>query len=99
MQVQLCAVITQPTIAVSTDTLQFDTLQCGTCQVIAHSTNKTAVPEYVNIPYPCLQVQSDCALPGGVLLTPSFGSSFGQHPNPNLFVTLPLPNVKSALHH
>lgn len=38
MQVQLCAVITQPTIAVSTDTLQFDTLQCGMCQVIAHST-------------------------------------------------------------
>lgn len=38
MQVQLCAVITQPTITVSTDTLQFDTLQCGTCQVIAHST-------------------------------------------------------------
>lgn len=69
MQVQLCAVITQPTVAVSPATLEFDTLQCGMCQVIAYSTlfffmNKTSwgrhnsqvVPEYVDIPYPDLQL-------------------------------------------
>lgn len=81
MQVQLCAFLTQPTIAVSTDTLEFDTLQCGMCQVMAHITTNTSwgrhislvVPEYIDIPYPYLQLKSDCALPGGVELTPSFG--------------------------
>lgn len=38
MQVQLCAVVTEPTVTVSTDTLQFDMLQCGMCQVIQDNT-------------------------------------------------------------
>uniref|UniRef100_A0A3Q2PEK1 HYDIN axonemal central pair apparatus protein n=1 Tax=Fundulus heteroclitus TaxID=8078 RepID=A0A3Q2PEK1_FUNHE len=33
VQVQLCAVITMPSITVSQDTLQFDTVQCGMCQI------------------------------------------------------------------
>lgn len=38
MQVQLCAVITEPAVTVSADTLHFDMLQCGMCQVIQAST-------------------------------------------------------------
>ncbi|XP_026221932.1 hydrocephalus-inducing protein homolog [Anabas testudineus] len=33
VQVQLCAVVTMPTITVSTDTLLFDNVQCGMCQM------------------------------------------------------------------
>ncbi|XP_022605572.1 hydrocephalus-inducing protein homolog [Seriola dumerili] len=33
VQVRLCAVVTMPYITVSTDTLQFDTVQCGMCQM------------------------------------------------------------------
>lgn len=33
VQVRLCAAVTVPAITVSTDTLQFDTMQCGMCQV------------------------------------------------------------------
>lgn len=33
MQVQLCAVVTEPTVTVSADALRFDMLQCGMCQV------------------------------------------------------------------
>ncbi|XP_071313817.1 hydrocephalus-inducing protein homolog isoform X2 [Trachinotus anak] len=33
VQVRLCAVLTMPAIAVSMDTLQFDTVQCGMCQM------------------------------------------------------------------
>ncbi|XP_047451812.1 hydrocephalus-inducing protein homolog [Mugil cephalus] len=33
VQVRLCAVVTMPSITVSTDTLEFDTLQCGMCQI------------------------------------------------------------------
>ncbi|XP_040894088.1 hydrocephalus-inducing protein homolog [Toxotes jaculatrix] len=33
VQVRLCAVVTMPAITVSTDTLQFDTVQCGMCQM------------------------------------------------------------------
>ncbi|XP_029378255.1 hydrocephalus-inducing protein homolog [Echeneis naucrates] len=33
VQVQLGAVVTVPAVKVSTDTLQFDTLQCGMCQI------------------------------------------------------------------
>ncbi|KAF7656194.1 hypothetical protein LDENG_00045050 [Lucifuga dentata] len=33
VQVKLCAVVTVPAITVSTDTLQFDAVQCGMCQV------------------------------------------------------------------
>lgn len=36
MQVQLCAVVAMPAITVSTDTLLFDTVQCGMCQVIQY---------------------------------------------------------------
>lgn len=36
VQVRLCAVVTVPAITVSTDTLQFDTVQCGMCQVIQY---------------------------------------------------------------
>nr|XP_019962004.1 PREDICTED: hydrocephalus-inducing protein homolog [Paralichthys olivaceus] len=31
--VRLCAVVAMPAVTVSTDTLQFDTLQCGMCQI------------------------------------------------------------------
>uniref|UniRef100_UPI003AADF4DB hydrocephalus-inducing protein homolog n=1 Tax=Centroberyx gerrardi TaxID=166262 RepID=UPI003AADF4DB len=34
VQVRLCAVVTMPAITVSTDTLQFDSVQCGMCQVM-----------------------------------------------------------------
>lgn len=34
VQVRLCAVVTRPAITVSTDMLQFDTVQCSMCQVI-----------------------------------------------------------------
>ncbi|KAM9351908.1 hydrocephalus-inducing protein homolog [Symphorus nematophorus] len=33
VQVQLCAVVTEPAVTVSTDTLHFDTVQCGMCQM------------------------------------------------------------------
>ncbi|GAA6221266.1 hydrocephalus-inducing protein homolog [Lates japonicus] len=33
VQVRLCAVVTMPAITASTDTLQFDTVQCGMCQM------------------------------------------------------------------
>eukprot|EP00066_Takifugu_rubripes_P027985 XP_011617251.1 PREDICTED: hydrocephalus-inducing protein homolog [Takifugu rubripes] len=33
MQVQLCAVVTEPAVSISADTLQFDMLQCGMCQI------------------------------------------------------------------
>ncbi|XP_035521672.1 hydrocephalus-inducing protein homolog [Morone saxatilis] len=33
IQVRLCAVVTVPAITVSTDTLQFDTVQCSMCQI------------------------------------------------------------------
>ncbi|XP_045894223.1 hydrocephalus-inducing protein homolog [Micropterus dolomieu] len=33
VQVRLCGVVTVPAISVSTNTLQFDTVQCGMCQV------------------------------------------------------------------
>ncbi|XP_042073684.1 hydrocephalus-inducing protein homolog, partial [Haplochromis burtoni] len=33
VQVRLCAVVTMPAVTVSSDTIQFDTLQCGMCQV------------------------------------------------------------------
>ena len=36
VQVRLCAVVTEPAVTVSTDTLHFDTMQCGTCQVTQH---------------------------------------------------------------
>ncbi|XP_034542457.1 hydrocephalus-inducing protein homolog isoform X2 [Notolabrus celidotus] len=35
VHVRLCAVVTLPTITASTDTLHFDTLQCGMCQMKA----------------------------------------------------------------
>lgn len=38
MQVQLCAVVTEPAVTLSADTLQFDVLQCGMCQVIQDET-------------------------------------------------------------
>lgn len=34
VHVQLCAVVTEPAISISADTLQFDTVQCDMCQVI-----------------------------------------------------------------
>ncbi|KTG35348.1 hypothetical protein cypCar_00023228 [Cyprinus carpio] len=34
VQVRLCAEVTMPSLTVSTDTLRFDTIQCGLCQVI-----------------------------------------------------------------
>ncbi|XP_056138426.1 hydrocephalus-inducing protein homolog [Lampris incognitus] len=33
VQVRLCAVVTTPALTVSTDMLQFDTVQCGMCQI------------------------------------------------------------------
>ncbi|CAJ1057505.1 hydrocephalus-inducing protein homolog isoform X2 [Xyrichtys novacula] len=33
VQLRLCAVVTLPAVTASTDTLQFDTLQCGMCQM------------------------------------------------------------------
>lgn len=36
VQVLLCAVVTEPSLTVSTDNLQFDTIQCGMCQVRHH---------------------------------------------------------------
>ncbi|XP_039456431.1 hydrocephalus-inducing protein homolog [Oreochromis aureus] len=33
VQVRLCAVVTMPAVTVSSDTIQFDTLQCGMCQM------------------------------------------------------------------
>lgn len=36
VQVRLCAVVTVPAIIVSTDSLHFDIMQCGMCQVIQH---------------------------------------------------------------
>ncbi|XP_062413914.1 hydrocephalus-inducing protein-like isoform X2 [Pungitius pungitius] len=33
VQVRLCALVTEPAVTVSTDTLQFDTVQCGMCQM------------------------------------------------------------------
>lgn len=34
VQVRLCAVLTVPAVTVSTDTLEFDNVQCGMCQVM-----------------------------------------------------------------
>ncbi|XP_075327326.1 hydrocephalus-inducing protein homolog [Odontesthes bonariensis] len=34
VQVRLCAAVTMPAITVSKDTLQFDTVQCGMCQIM-----------------------------------------------------------------
>lgn len=36
VQVRMCAVVTVPAVTVSTDTLTFDTVQCGMCQVTQH---------------------------------------------------------------
>lgn len=36
VQVLLCAVVTEPSLTVSADNLQFDTIQCGMCQVRHH---------------------------------------------------------------
>nr|XP_029134421.1 hydrocephalus-inducing protein homolog [Labrus bergylta] len=45
VQVRLCAAVTLPAIAASTDTLQFDTLQCGMCQMkTIQLSNNEAVP-------------------------------------------------------
>ncbi|XP_077955507.1 hydrocephalus-inducing protein homolog isoform X2 [Gasterosteus aculeatus] len=33
VQVRLCALVTEPAVTISTDTLQFDTVQCGMCQM------------------------------------------------------------------
>jgi len=46
VQVCLCAEVTMPSLTVSTDTLQFDTIQCGLCQVIT-------VQLYNDGPVPC----------------------------------------------
>ncbi|XP_041651130.1 hydrocephalus-inducing protein homolog [Cheilinus undulatus] len=45
IQVRLCAVMTVPSIAASADSLQFDTLQCGMCQMkTIHLFNNEPVP-------------------------------------------------------
>eukprot|EP00063_Salmo_salar_P029727 XP_014004562.1 PREDICTED: hydrocephalus-inducing protein homolog isoform X1 [Salmo salar] len=46
VQVHLCAVVTMPSLTVSTDTLQFDSIQCGLCQV-------TTVQLFNPEPVPC----------------------------------------------
>ncbi|CAM4581517.1 unnamed protein product [Leuciscus chuanchicus] len=46
VQVCICAEVTMPSLTVSTDTLQFDTIQCGLCQVIT-------VQLYNDGPVPC----------------------------------------------
>lgn len=46
MQVRLCAEVTVPSLTVSTDTLLFDTVQCGFCQV-------ATVQLYNHGPVPC----------------------------------------------
>ncbi|XP_051512768.1 hydrocephalus-inducing protein homolog [Myxocyprinus asiaticus] len=46
VQVRLCAEVTMPSLTVSTDTLQFDTIQCGLCQV-------STIQLYNHGPVPC----------------------------------------------
>ncbi|XP_067276661.1 hydrocephalus-inducing protein homolog isoform X2 [Pseudorasbora parva] len=46
VQVCLCAEVTMPSVTVSTDMLQFDTIQCGLCQVIT-------IQLYNDGPVPC----------------------------------------------
>nr|XP_055030475.1 hydrocephalus-inducing protein homolog [Misgurnus anguillicaudatus] len=46
VQVRLCAEVTLPSLTVSSDTLQFDTIQCGFCQV-------ATVQLYNHGPVPC----------------------------------------------
>ncbi|XP_051727085.1 hydrocephalus-inducing protein homolog [Ctenopharyngodon idella] len=46
VHVRLCAEVTMPSLTVSTDTLQFDTIECGLCQVIT-------VQLYNDGPVPC----------------------------------------------
>ncbi|XP_076588631.1 hydrocephalus-inducing protein homolog [Chaetodon auriga] len=50
VQVRLCAMVTVPAITVSTDTLQFDTVQCGMCQIkTIQLFNHESVPCYWSI--------------------------------------------------
>ncbi|XP_008288806.1 hydrocephalus-inducing protein homolog [Stegastes partitus] len=50
VQVRLCAVVTKPAVTVSRDTLQFDTVQCGMCQMkTIQLLNDELVPCYWSI--------------------------------------------------
>ncbi|KAI3370851.1 hypothetical protein L3Q82_007368 [Scortum barcoo] len=50
VQVRLCAVVTVPAITVSTESLQFDTVQCGMCQMkTIQLFNDESVPCYWSI--------------------------------------------------
>ncbi|XP_027128846.1 hydrocephalus-inducing protein homolog isoform X3 [Larimichthys crocea] len=50
VQVRLCAVLTVPAVTVSTDTLEFDNVQCGMCQMrTIQLVNHESVPCYWSI--------------------------------------------------
>ncbi|KAE8295968.1 Hydrocephalus-inducing protein Hy-3 [Larimichthys crocea] len=50
VQVRLCAVLTVPAVTVSTDTLEFDNVQCGMCQMrTVQLVNHESVPCYWSI--------------------------------------------------